>query len=144
MPLPWLLFALLPVPRTQHAMLRSWRQPFMASLPRIGVPSLRAKDTGAWLWVMPSYYHGTDLSAQEFRDALHLRYARTPPDLPSSCDGCGQSFTMDHALECQHGGLVIIRHNEVRDELVDLASRVFSPSAVRVEPLIYPGRSAVS
>jgi len=103
----------------------------------------RAKDTGAWLWVMPSSYHGTDLSAQEFRDALHLRYARTPPDLPSSCDGCGQSFTMDHALECQHGGLVIIRHNEVRDELVDLASRAFSPSAVCAEPLIYPGRSAL-
>ena len=67
-----------------------------------------AKDTGAWLWVQPSTFHGTELSAQEFRDSLHLRYARTPADLPTTCDGCGQRFSVEHALDCQKGGLTII------------------------------------
>ena len=31
----------------------------------------------------------------------------------------------------------MFRHNEIRDELVNLASRAFTPSAVRDEPLIY-------
>jgi hypothetical protein len=33
--------------------------------------------------------------------------------------------------------LVIFRHNEIRDELVNLASRAFTPSAARDEPLIH-------
>jgi hypothetical protein len=41
------------------------------------------------------------------------------------------------------GGLVIIRHNEIADELANLASKALTPSAVRDEPSIYPhGRAA--
>jgi len=29
------------------------------------------------------------------------------------CDGCGVPFSIEHALECQIGGLVGRRHNEV-------------------------------
>ena len=32
---------------------------------------------------------------------------------------------------------MIFRHNEIRDELVNLASKAFTPSAVRDEPLIH-------
>jgi len=103
---------------------------------------LRGKDTGQWLSVLPSTVNGTELSAQEFRDSLCLRYARTPGDLPKSCDGCGQKFSIRHALECKKGGLVICRHNEVRDELSDLAVKAFIPSAVRDEPRIHIGRPA--
>ena len=39
---------------------------------------LRGQATGAWLTSMPSFYHGTELSAQEFRDALYLCYAESP------------------------------------------------------------------
>ena len=104
---------------------------------------LRGRDTGQWLSVPPSTVNGTELSAQEFRDSLLLRYARTPADLPTHCDGCAQKFSVRHALECKSGGLVISRHNEIRDKLVDLASRAFTPSAVRDEPKIYPCRPAV-
>jgi hypothetical protein len=89
------------------------------------------------------FVNGTELSAQEFRDSLLLRYARTPADLPTHCDGCAQKFSVRRALECKSGGLVISRHNEIRVELVDLASRAFTPSAVRDEPKIYPCRPAV-
>ena len=36
------------------------------------------------------------------------------PDNPSVCV-CGSMFTVDHAMICQRGGLVIQRHNEIRD-----------------------------
>jgi hypothetical protein len=103
---------------------------------------LRGQDTGQWLTVPPSIVNGTELSAQEFRDSILLRYARTPADLPTHCDGCDQKFSVRHALECKKGGLVISRHNEIRDELVDLASKALTPSAVRDEPRIHTSRPA--
>jgi hypothetical protein len=39
-------------------------------------------------------------------------------------------------LSARRGGNVILRHNEIRDELADLASKAIVPSAVRNEPLI--------
>jgi hypothetical protein len=78
-----------------------------------------------------------------FWDSLLLRYSRSPADLPSHCDVCGQKFTVRHALECKKGGLVISGHNEIRDELSDLASKAIIPSAVCDEPLIHNSRTTV-
>ena len=44
-------------------------------------------------------------------------------------------------LEGKKGVFVFICHNEIRDELVDLASKAFSPSAVRDEPKIHSSRA---
>ncbi len=100
----------------------------------------RGQHTGAWLSALPSPVNGTELSAQEFRDAVSMRYGITPSDLPAFCDGCDARFSLQHALGCKKGGLVIFRHNEIRDELIHLAGKAFTPSAVRDEPLIR-GRS---
>jgi hypothetical protein len=102
----------------------------------------RGKETGAWLTVLPSIVNGTELSAEEFRDALIMRYGERPSNLPRECDGCDAPFSLQHALGCKKGGLVIFRHNEVRDELAHLAAKAFTPSAVRDEPLIRSGRVA--
>jgi hypothetical protein len=91
---------------------------------------------------MPSTLNGTELSSQEFRDALLIRHARTPGDLPSHCDGCGAKFDVRHALECKVGGLFILRHNEINEELCDLASKALAPSVVRVKPMIHSRRTA--
>ena len=45
---------------------------------------------------------------------MRLRYDWPIPDNPSVCV-CGSMFTVDHAMICQRGGLVIQRHNEIRD-----------------------------
>jgi hypothetical protein len=88
---------------------------------------VRGKETGQWISVQPSTVNGTELSAQEYRDALLLRSTLSPRDLQSHCDGCGQKFSVRHAHACKKGRLVISRHNEIRDELSDLASKAFIP-----------------
>ena len=97
----------------------------------------RGAHCGQWLSVIPSHVNGTELSPLEFRDNLHLRYARSPGNIPERCDGCHAPFTIQHALDCKSGGLIIQRHNEIGSELMEWASKALTPSAVRVEPLIH-------
>ena len=46
---------------------------------------------------------GFSLSKADFRDAIHLRYGWIPQRMPSQCV-CSESFTVDRALTCSHGG----------------------------------------
>ena len=64
----------------------------------------------------PSYDHGTVLHKGDFTDAVCIRYGWTLPNLPTTC-ACGKAFDVQHALDCQLGGLRTIQHNEVRDVL---------------------------
>ena len=99
----------------------------------------RAKDgnISSWLSVLPLARSQFDLSAQEFRDGLALRYRKPLLSFPAVCDGCGAPFSIEHALDCRFGGLVTRRHNEVRDAFGDLASLVWSP--VVKEPVVHDG-----
>jgi hypothetical protein len=92
----------------------------------------RGQETGLWLTTLPSTVNSTELSVQEFRDQLLLRY-----DLPSHCDRCGQSFSIQHAMTCKKGGLVIVCHNKIGDELADIASKALTPSAIRDKPSMH-------
>ena len=87
--------------------------------------------TSAWLTVIPMAYHHFDLSATEFRDSLALRYHRPLLRLPALFNS---QFSTGHALDCRKGGLVIQRHNEIRDALGDLASIAYK-EVVR-EPVV--------
>ena len=84
--------------------------------------------------MQPSTVNGTEPGAQEWRDALFLRYGLYPPNLPTYCDGCNAKFTICHALECKRVGLVMAHHNELRHGVADLAGKAFIPSYVRDEP----------
>ena len=75
--------------------------------------SLNGK-TSTWLNVLPLQNYHFDLSPLQFRDGLAIRYLRDPPCLPPKFDGCGTALTLQHALDCKKGGLVIQRHNEIR------------------------------
>ena len=90
--------------------------------------------TSSWLTSTPLERFHFDLSPYEFKDGLAIRYLRHPADLPACCDGCGAEFTLQHGLDCKKGGLVIQRHNEVRDCLGDIASEVW-PSVIK-EPIV--------
>ena len=96
----------------------------------------RAKDKkiSTWLTVVPVTKHHFDLSAQEFRDSLALRYRKPLQTIPSTCDGCSDLFDLSHALSCRRGGLVTQRHNEVRDAFGDLSSLAWNQ--VIKEPVV--------
>jgi hypothetical protein len=97
---------------------------------------LRTKDQkiSTWLTVLPISRYQFDLSPQEFRDALSIRYKKPLLCIPPLCDGCGSSFDLSHALSCKKGGLVTLRHNEIRDTFGDLSS--FAWSQIKKEPVV--------
>jgi hypothetical protein len=74
----------------------------------------------AWLSVNPWEDSFFSLTVDEFKDSMACRYAKTPRALQAICDGCGEAFDANHALDCKNGGLVYQRHNELRDENIDL------------------------
>eukprot|EP00978_Attheya_sp_CCMP212_P040963 scaffold229254_cov51-Attheya_sp.AAC.7 len=90
----------------------------------------RGGKMGGWLTVLPNVMNGSILSDLEFRGGLCLCYAMTLQNLPTHCDGCNTKCNIDHALNCKKGGLVIARHQEVKDELGFLATLATSPNAV--------------
>ena len=68
-----------------------------------------------------------------FRDAIKLRYDWEIADLPAMCT-CGDLFTVDHAMVCRHGGLIIQRHNEIRDLEAEMLRMVCTD--VEIEPVL--------
>ena len=63
------------------------------------------------------------MTLHEFKDSMACRYGKVPQGLQTYCDGCGDLFDMNHALNCKNGGLVYQRHNELRDENCDLMKK---------------------
>ena len=76
-----------------------------------------------WLTVALTYDNVFSMTPDAFRDAVALRYARIPPKMRSVCDGCGEDFSLSHALDCKKGGLVVLRHNDFRDLNIDLLKK---------------------
>ena len=88
----------------------------------------------AWLTALPIAAETFDLSEVQFGDALSVRYNKNFNALPTFCDGCQSTFTLRHALACKKGGLLTLRHNEIRDAVGNLASLVWKD--VQREPVI--------
>ena len=93
------------------------------------------KGASNWLTVIPLKDMDFYLNKREFRDAVRLRYDWSIPDNPSVCV-CGSMFTVDHAMICQRGGLVIQRHNEISDLQAELLDMVCYD--VQVKPALQP------
>ena len=93
---------------TQFNNIRSSSDPLLQRT----IDMLSAKCSSLWLTAFPiqSRNAGFYLS----RISLRLRYGWKLARLPSHC-ACGASFSADHAMICDHGGLTFIRHNELRN-----------------------------
>ena len=61
--------------------------------------------------------------------------------LCSHCDGCAAPFTGEHWLSCKKGGLVSIRHDNVRNEVDALAGQALTTGKITYEPSISYGRN---
>ena len=71
------------------------------------------KGASNWLSALPLKEAGFSLSKLEFRNAIALRYDLPVPSLPDIC-ACGNEFIRDLSMICKTGGLVSLRHNELR------------------------------
>ena len=91
------------------------------------------KGASNWLTVIPIKEMNFNLNKREFRDAIKLRYDWEIADLPAMCI-CGDLFTVDHAMVCRHGGLIIQRHNEIRDLEAEMLRMVCTD--VETEPVL--------
>ncbi len=114
------------------------------SPPKVKKRLERVSATGAWLTTIPDRFAGTELTKHEWLDNIALRYGSRPPHLPSRCDGCGEGFTVEHALNCKKGGLVGIRHDDARDEWAHLCSLAFANAKVVIEPNILYGNDSAT
>ena len=92
---------------------------------------------GSWLTVCPDILGGTLLSRQEFMDNARIRLNLKVLNLPQHCGGCGAGFSVKRALSCKKGGLVFIRHGDVRDEAGALAEMVLPKTRVSYKPFIF-------
>ena len=95
----------------------------------------REKGASSWLHTRPLESQGYHLTPVEFHDAVALRMAWTPADMPKTCQ-CGADYTVAHALSCQLGGFPTHRHNETRDLLADVMTEACN--SVAIEPLLTP------
>ncbi|CEL92308.1 unnamed protein product, partial [Vitrella brassicaformis CCMP3155] len=95
--------------------------------------------TSGWLTTLPSTDNNTGLDAVEFRDALNMRCGRHPPGLAARCDHCNQPLTVDHALCCKRYGLMIRRHDELRDTFAELIGMAWGDAGVRREVVLKEG-----
>ena len=96
------------------------------------------QETGAsnWLSALPIRERGFSLNKQEFTDGLALRYGWIVKGLPEVSCACGENFDERHAMCCQKGGFISIRHDEIRDITCSLLKEV--SSNVTKEPLLQP------
>ena len=74
-----------------------------------------------------------NLNKREFRDATKLRYDWEITAIPAICT-CGGLFTVDHAMVCRRGGLIIQRHNEIKDLEAEMLRMVCTD--VETEPVL--------
>ena len=81
------------------------------------------KGASNWLNALPLKMQGFALDKQTFWDAIYVRYNIPLSRLPSKCV-CGNTFTLEHALNCKKGGFVTLRHNEIRGITAELLKEV--------------------
>ena len=95
----------------------------------------KQKGSSLWLNTIPVEENGFVLHKGAFQDAIALRYGWRPSGMPSLC-ACGNENGVEHALGCSKGGIVIRRHNEIRDVTASLLQKV--TQNVETEPSLQP------
>ena len=108
------------------------RESFPSKTERV-VELATEKGASNWLTVIPIKELNFSLNKKEFRDAIKLRYDWEIADLQAMCTW-GDLFTVDHAMVCRHGGLIIQRHNEIRDLEAEMLRMVCTD--VEIEPVL--------
>uniref|UniRef100_A0A0G4FPJ2 Uncharacterized protein n=1 Tax=Chromera velia CCMP2878 TaxID=1169474 RepID=A0A0G4FPJ2_9ALVE len=93
------------------------------------------KKHSSWLSARPLASMHLNLTPEEFRDALTLRFQGRTDGNKQKCEGCGARWDLQHALNCSTGGLVTLRQNDVNHTWAALAAEAY-PHTVRAQETI--------
>ena len=74
-----------------------------------------------------------ELSREEFRENIRLRYSLMPQDISATCDVCGKKFCIEQALSCPNSGIIMARNYYAAKDWGDLGSQDLTPSAISYE-----------
>ena len=58
----------------------------------------RSTSNESWLSAIPHHFNGMELSMENFRDNICLRYRLMPQDTPATCNSFDDQFSIEHAL----------------------------------------------
>ena len=95
------------------------------------IEQLSQPGASTWLSALPLKEQGFNLNKGEFQDAMNLRYDKPLRNLPSKCP-CSKKFTVTHAMNCNRGGFVSVRHNTIRNFEGQLLKQICND--VQIEP----------
>ena len=90
-----------------------------------------------WLSCLPvSWKHDWQLTKNDFRDAMNLRFNLLPLDTPMTCvsNQCNEPFTLKHIDICPKGGTITRRHDYVKNILARYAEKAYGSAHITVEP----------
>ena len=88
-----------------------------------------------WLSCLPLQKYGFVFHKSDFRDCVRLRYGKEIDRMPDKCAFMAK-FDINNALNCHLGGFINIRHNEIRNFIGGMISRVHND--VQIEPELQP------
>ena len=93
------------------------------------------KGASSFLSCLPLESTGYIFNKVEFRDTLCVRYNWPLPNIPRFC-ACGEKTGVDHSCVCKLGGLIHMRHDNVRDVEAEFLDEVCR--GVETEPGLLP------
>ena len=70
------------------------------------------------------------LNKREFVDVMCIRYLHPLTNIPKKC-ACSTNNSPDHVLICMKGGYVAMRHNQIRDLILNLLTESGCKDIVR-------------
>ena len=93
------------------------------------------KGVSNWLKAYPISDQGCDLNKQQFWDSVRLRYGWRLTNI-SSTFSCRSKIVIQHAMICEKGRFITIRHNDLRDLTTSLVTEECKDDDI--EPQLLP------
>jgi len=87
-----------------------------------------------WLSALPLEAAGYVVGKEDWHDLVAARFALPFADTPTFC-GCGEPYSEEHELTCPLGGLIMARHDGIRDWCLKMLQGVFKQ--LRTEPSLH-------
>ncbi|KAI0985631.1 hypothetical protein GJ496_000504 [Pomphorhynchus laevis] len=83
------------------------------------------KRASTWLTAKPISKIGYNLSRNQFKHAMTIRYGLERPNAQITCQ-CGHPFNLCHCISCQSSCIPAIRHNAMLDNFADELTKICS------------------